>query len=535
MKAIQLLQGQLIDHRYEVVRSIGEGGMGAVYLVEDRKLRGKRWALKISTDVSLEQEAKFVLRFNHACLPRIVDYSKTMVSSQAAHYLVMDYIEGKTLKELFEKQRGQLSVRQILAYAYQLSECLNYLHGQAPQPIIYRDLKPANVMIDTRGQLKLIDFGIARLQKPGQIADTLQWGTIGFVSPEQMEGKPTDTRADLFSLGAMMYYLLTEGRYYMWQQLDLHQVRPDLPEAFCQMVMALLSHDPEQRPDNAGKVSQQLRVLLQTERHTSNQKYRTDDTVPAEKVYVGPQRIVIGGLFTAAGATYTALAASRLLNGWKIKHALIEHPCQRPELFGWTGLGEEAHEHKLSQPVQQEYIDEFTFYYPLSPDWQTEQHSADQFNAWLLGVKQPVCLVDISNQWEAVQGESWFQHADQIWIVAEPHVAKYNSVQAQQLLRQCESWRNEGKSIHLIANRQIEDRYYKQWLRALPMQPSAMLALLPYEQMLRLYTRSMSSKQAIELAKQYDASLRPLLEKVLQRKPKPSNRATMFSKLISQK
>ena len=204
--------------RYRVVSILGQGGMGAVYLAEDQYLFGKRWALKEFVDTfsnpvdranaikQFEQEARILVSLSHTNLPHVADY----FTEGGRQYLVMEYVDGDPLATLLQASKGGLSEAQVIDWAAQLCDVLAYLHSQKPQPIIFRDLKPANIMLARSGQIKLIDFGIARLFDATKRTDTLKMGTVGYAAPEQYAGHgQTDARSDIYALGATLHHLLT--------------------------------------------------------------------------------------------------------------------------------------------------------------------------------------------------------------------------------------------------------------------------------------------------------------------------------------
>lgn len=203
--------GTVLEGKYEIVKEIGRGGMSVVYLAMDMRLR-KNWAVKeikkqgrdkndeIAVN-SLLTEANLMKRFNHPALPRIVD----IIDNGTTIYVVMDYIEGQSL-DVVLKEFGVQSEEDVIKWAKQICDALSYLHSQKP-PVIYRDMKPSNLMLDD-GNIKIIDFGIAREYKEENLADTKVLGTKGFASPEAYNGQ-TDARSDIFSLGMTMHNLLT--------------------------------------------------------------------------------------------------------------------------------------------------------------------------------------------------------------------------------------------------------------------------------------------------------------------------------------
>lgn len=204
--------GTVIDGKYEVLREIGRGGMSVVYLAMDTHLN-KQWAVKEirkkgggkNDEIvvnSLLAEANMMKRLDHPALPRIVD----IIDNGFTIYVVMDYIEGESLDKILTEY-GPQPEDKVVTWAMQIADALAYLHSQRP-PIIYRDMKPANVMLKPEGNIKIIDFGIAREYKEQKLADTTVLGTKGYAPPEQYSGQ-TDARSDIFALGMTMHHLLT--------------------------------------------------------------------------------------------------------------------------------------------------------------------------------------------------------------------------------------------------------------------------------------------------------------------------------------
>ena len=204
--------GTIIDGKYQILKEIGRGGMSVVYLAMDTHLN-KQWAVKEirkkgsgkNDEIvvnSLLAEANMMKRLDHPALPRIVD----IIDNGVTIYVVMDYIEGESLDKILNEFGAQPEDK-VVEWAMQIADALSYLHGQKP-PIIYRDMKPANVMLKPEGNIKIIDFGIAREYKEQNLADTTVLGTKGYAPPEQYSGQ-TDPRSDIYALGMTMHHLLT--------------------------------------------------------------------------------------------------------------------------------------------------------------------------------------------------------------------------------------------------------------------------------------------------------------------------------------
>ena len=207
-----------MQNRYRIQRQIGGGGMGTVYLAEDTRLAGRRCAIKEMSPAALppkdrswatnafRQEAQMLANLDHPGLTAVTDFFFEFGN----WYLVMDFVEGETLGDRLDRLTDRrLPLREALDITRQLCTVLEFLHGQRP-PVVFRDLKPGNVMLTPEGEIKLIDFGIARFFKPGRSRDTVNLGTPGYAAPEQYGGKgQTDPRSDIYSLGVLLHEMLT--------------------------------------------------------------------------------------------------------------------------------------------------------------------------------------------------------------------------------------------------------------------------------------------------------------------------------------
>lgn len=206
--------GQIIDEKYEILTLIGQGGMSKVYLARDKRLN-KQWAVKEiqkrthdrNNEINVQSaiaEANMIKQLDHTAIVRIVD----IIETPDEIFIVEDYIEGETLSTILVNNGAQPQ-EQVIAWAIQICEALEYLHTRKP-PIIYRDMKPANIMLKPDGNIKIIDFGIAREYKDQSLEDTVSLGTKGYAAPEQFGGKgQTDARTDVYCLGVTLYHLIT--------------------------------------------------------------------------------------------------------------------------------------------------------------------------------------------------------------------------------------------------------------------------------------------------------------------------------------
>lgn len=266
----KLAPNTILAERYKIIQKLGQGGMGAVYKVRDLRLGGKYWAVKEMSDAALvephdkqlalqafQNEANLLASLRHPNLTQVMDYFE----NDAKHYLVMDFINGETLEEMLEVQIEPFTESLVIDWAVQIGNVLDYLHSQ-PQPIIFRDLKPGNVMLEDDGKIKLIDFGIARLFKPGKQKDTTSFGTAGYAPPEQFGRGQTDARSDIYSLGVMLHQLLTlrnpQDEPFIFPLIT--QFNPGVSPKTDQAIQKALNQNPNERWQNVREFIDSLQM-----------------------------------------------------------------------------------------------------------------------------------------------------------------------------------------------------------------------------------------------------------------------------------
>ncbi len=272
--------------RYFIVSKVGEGGFGSVYKAVDQQGADRFVAIKevrllglhpqamMEASASFQREVGVLSQLDHPNLPRFYEHFQTPES----WYLVMDFIPGETLEEYQSKAPdGRLLLSEVLDIGLQLCSILEYLHAQQP-PIIFRDLKPGNIMRTPSGQLYLIDFGIARYFKPGQAKDTVALGSLGYAAPEQYGKAQTTPRADIYSLGAVLHQLLTtkdpSDEPFTFSPLRPKnlQSRDDpgslttsmvdvLMDKLEILIASMLAMDVNKRPPDTAYVQQELRII----------------------------------------------------------------------------------------------------------------------------------------------------------------------------------------------------------------------------------------------------------------------------------
>jgi serine/threonine protein kinase len=266
---------QLSAGRYKIVSRVASGGMGAVYRAIDARFDDEPCAVKemlddFQSEVDrgqavdwFKREAKLLLKLNHPCIPRVRDF----FVEGGRHYLVMDFIEGRTLAEIFAKEgnvagvngaRG-VSEARARSWGQQLCNVLGYLHRQDP-PIIFRDLKPSNVMVTDRDEIKLIDFGIARTFQSQRQSTIIM--TIGYAAPEQLHGMP-EPRSDIYALGATLHRVLTyhdaaNNKPDIFSFPPVRAQRPDISPAFEQVIMKALAQALAQRWSSAAEMERAI-------------------------------------------------------------------------------------------------------------------------------------------------------------------------------------------------------------------------------------------------------------------------------------
>ncbi|MCI0339245.1 MAG: protein kinase [Acidobacteria bacterium] len=275
---IQLAPGTLLVDRYKIVKRIGGGGMGSVYLAEDQNLANRPVAVKEMIEMfadenargkaieDFKREAELLARLDHPSIPTIYQYF--FDTNRGRYYLVMKYIDGGDLGARQRVSGGKVDEPTVTKWAVDTSDVLDYIHSQAP-PIIYRDLKPANLMIDARAnRVMLVDFGIARFVAPTQKGVTAI-GTMGYAPPELFAGN-VEPRSDIYSLGATMFHLLTGHDpqdnplliFDFAKNPKPRQLNPAITQEMEEMICRAVEHKPENRFSSAKAFGQSLQEHL---------------------------------------------------------------------------------------------------------------------------------------------------------------------------------------------------------------------------------------------------------------------------------
>ncbi len=268
--------GEVLQERYSVLGPLGEGGFSSVYKARDlrfpsvTKLCAVKEMLIFTADPQLreqtiksfEREASMLAMLNHPAIPDIFDYFTEVNRS----YLVLELIEGQNLEQWIKNSTEDLDEQKALDWALQVCEALAYLHSQKPRPIIFRDLKPSNIMLDQDNLIRLIDFGIAKVFEADQDRGTMI-GTEGYTPPEQYRGEATPA-VDIYALGATLHHLLTRQdprleTPFTFRERPIREANPKISRAFEAIVMRCLAYDPKERFPDAMALREALLMLSQ--------------------------------------------------------------------------------------------------------------------------------------------------------------------------------------------------------------------------------------------------------------------------------
>jgi len=279
-----IMKGQKINDRYQIIKSIGEGGMANVYLAYDTIL-DRDVAVKILRG-DLSNDEKFVRRFQREALnasslshPNIVEVYD-VGEDNGQYFIVMEYIEGKNLKDLLKK-RGKLTVTEVVDIMSQISDGLSIAHDSY---IIHRDIKPQNIMILENGMVKITDFGIAMAMNATQLTQTNSvMGSVHYLPPEQASGKGSTLKSDIYSMGILMYELLTGSLPYRGENAveialkhlkeplpSIREELEDIPQSVENVILKSASKNPKNRYNDAREMYEDLKTVLDESRENED-------------------------------------------------------------------------------------------------------------------------------------------------------------------------------------------------------------------------------------------------------------------------
>jgi serine/threonine protein kinase len=266
----QLIPGATLAGRYLIQDVIGVGGMGSVYRARDMHFPkavklvaikeminpGRDSTVRQTIIQNFEREANILVTLNHFSIPKIFDY----FSHEQRSYLVLEYIHGKDLETLLKESHGMLPEDRVIGWAIEICDVLEYLHEHKPEPIIFRDMKPSNIMINHQGHVVLIDFGIAKTFQTGQKGTMI--GTEGYAPPEQYRGDATP-QADIYSLGATLHHLLTKRDPrleppFTFSERPIRSLNPAVSPDLETVIQTALQYNPEERFASAAEMKKAL-------------------------------------------------------------------------------------------------------------------------------------------------------------------------------------------------------------------------------------------------------------------------------------
>ena len=277
-----------------------------------------------------------MMKISHPHLPVIVDYFPP--HEQGCEALVMEYIDGHTIADLFRSSCAGLTFMQIVHIGLQLCSALSHLHSHSP-PIIHRDLKPTNVMIDSKWHVKLIDFSISRQFKAGQQQDTAQLGTVGFAAPEQEGTGQSDERTDIYGLGALLYYMASGGIIYKRTggsrggHEPFTHLQNDIPNGFKVVLSRLLQPDPQLRYRSMLEVEEAIKPFLTP--LLPDDPLFANTMINMRRPETRRMLICVLSLAPGAGATFLSLTLAALLGQQGISVTAAEYEHARPEWHAW--------------------------------------------------------------------------------------------------------------------------------------------------------------------------------------------------------
>lgn len=345
---------EIIDSKYEILKLLNTGGMNsAIYLALDKKLN-RQWAIKkvrkslSQTTSMLMAEASIMKNLDHPMLPRIVGIEE----DPKFFYIIMDFVQGENLKTVVSSS-GPQAQDTVVSWGVKLCDVLTYLHGKG---IVYRDMKPANIMLSPDGNIKLIDFGIAREYKENASEDTTALGTEGYAAPEQYEGKgQTDARTDVYGMGITLFQLLTGVNPSSYQEniFSIRLQNPNLSSGLDKIILKCTNKDPKKRYQS----TEELKKALLNYR-------KLDDKFLKKQKKVIKKFFMLLGLstlcFVIAGGSFIASyfqknnRYSALLSGVPSKANIIKAIDVKPsETAGYVALlnyyGKEIDQNELSE------------------------------------------------------------------------------------------------------------------------------------------------------------------------------------------
>jgi hypothetical protein len=365
-----LAPNTLLQNRYQIIRSIGHGGMGAVYLARDQRL-GHTVALKETFFTeermrrAFEREARLLSHLRHPALPKVTDH----FDEDGGQFIVMEFISGEDLEILLAQRGEPFPVEQVLAWADGLLKALDYLHAQSP-PILHRDIKPANLKLTPQGEIILLDFGLAK-GTAGQTSSVMTSRSVfgftpNFAPLEQIQGTGTGPRSDLYALAATIYYLMTgaippdaltritataNGQADPLRPAD--EINPQIPRAVAEVLMQTMAHNRDHRPESATAMRALLReatpalnsVNAFAAKTNGDEAKKTNGeahtVMPSTVIEAAPTEEIPAAAETAASPTAVSPTAAPFVSAYEAvdEAALPAKPERKANRLSWALAG----------------------------------------------------------------------------------------------------------------------------------------------------------------------------------------------------
>jgi serine/threonine protein kinase len=364
-----LAPNTLLQNRYQIIRSIGHGGMGAVYLARDQRL-GHTVALKETFFTeermrrAFEREARLLAHLRHPALPKVTDH----FDEDGGQFIVMEFISGEDLEMLLAQRGEPFPVAQVLAWADGLLKALDYLHDQNP-PILHRDIKPANLKLTPEGEIILLDFGLAK-GTAGQTSSVMTSRSVfgftpNFAPLEQIQGTGTGPRSDLYALAATVYYLMTGAIPHdaltritavangqADPLLPADEVNPQIPREVAEVLMKTMAHNRDHRPASATEMRSLLReaspalasMSVAVAKTNGDAAKKTDadanTVMPSTIIEAASTQDIPAAVETAASPTIVSPTAHPSVSAYEAvaaeESALLAKPERRGKRLPWA-------------------------------------------------------------------------------------------------------------------------------------------------------------------------------------------------------
>lgn len=514
--------GDVVGGRYRIESRLGEGGMGRVYLAEDLRLKGQRWALKIvppdaADPAQAEKEAEIMTALRHPSLPRIVDY---FFETGAGCCIAMDYLEGETLLQRSAAHEHALPWTTVVHYGAQLCDLLDYLHS-LDSPVVFRDVKPSNVIVGKDDSVRLIDFGIARTYKEGKASDTVHVGSVGFAAPELLANRQTDHRADLYSLGSMLYFLLSGGQFYNFTKQPLAETSPGLPPWLSSAVSRLLEKDPSLRFSDAKAAKAAL----------------TDAAPPAETRGGGGggsgsrqgQRTIVGvfGLFPHAGATFVAAALAERLAARGFATTYTSFPWADADAYLYMLHAAKS----VDGPWRERGVD---WHLPPRQDMTDGAFDAAPLYKLLFETRGDMAVFDVPASAHPSASEALLRACDIAVAVAAPEPGSLRSRLAVDNWRRLQACAGAERAAW-IANRMPAAWKAPEFYSLFAAPPVCVVPAIPYDRVTMAKWSGKLVAADAESARELDAALAPLLHRLAPARSRGTGIAAAAKKWLANK